>query len=162
MAISTQSHSVEIRAALAADWPTIQQLNYQVFVNDAEHDDDLNLDWPFSPAGVEYYQQLTDGSYGQCFIAEIDGQPVGYVALAVKKDFDYRRSKYVEIENIGVKPAFRSQRIGTKLMARAVDWAKEHQATKLYVSAYWENHRAIAFYERHGFYKSGVELDRKL
>lgn len=153
--------NIIIRTPNESDWQVIQKLNNQVFINDQEHDDDLEMNWPFSAIGVGYYKKLANGEYGKCFIAYIDDKPVGYVALSIK-NFGYRKSKYVEIENIGDDPKFRSQGIGVKLMGEIVKWAKEQNATKLYVSAYWGNKRAINFYKKNGFYESGVELDRKL
>ncbi len=49
-----------------------------------------------------------------------------------------------------------------KLVAETVKWAKEQKATKLFVSAYWNNKKAINFYKKNGFYESGLELDKKL
>ncbi len=152
---------IKIETAEPKDWQIIQSLNNQVFIADKNHDDDLDMNWPFSKAGINYYKELCNGKYGHCFIANVDGKSVGYVALA-PKDFGYRKSKYIEVENIGVNPEYRSQGIGRLLIAKAVKWAKEKNATKLYVSAYWQNKKALNFYIKNGFYKSGVELDKKI
>ena len=40
------------------DWQAIQKLNYEVFLSDSKHDDDLDMDWPFSKAGISYYKKL--------------------------------------------------------------------------------------------------------
>jgi len=152
---------IKIKIAKTSDWKLIQELNNQVFLNDKSHDDDLDLTWPFSPAGVKYYKKLANGKYGKCFIAYLATKPVGYVALALK-DFGYRKSKYVEVENIGVDPQYRNRGIGRLLMDAAVKWAKEQKAAKLWVSAFWENRKAIKFYKQNGFYESGVEMDKKI
>ena len=153
--------NVIVKTAKSGDWETIQKLNNQVFINDQEHDNDLDMNWPFSPKGIKYYKDLASGKYGKCFIAYLDNQPVGYIALAIK-DFGYRKSKYIEIENIGVNPQHRSKGIGKMLMDESIRWAKEQKATKLYVSAYWGNKRARDFYKKNGFYESGVEMDKKI
>jgi len=152
---------IKIQTAISEDWEIIQRLNNQVFQADKDNDYDLDLNWPFSETGINYYHKLADGKYGKCFIAYVDGKAVGYVALCLK-NFGYRKSKYVEIENIGVDPEYRSQGIGKLLMEKTVEWAKEQGATKLYVVAFWENKKAINFYKQHGFYESGLEMDRKL
>lgn len=153
--------NIQIKPAVKNDWKVIQKFNDQVFINNQEHDDDLDTNWPFSQKGVGYYKNLANGKYGKCFIAYLDNKPAGYVALATK-DFGYRKSKYVEIENIGVDPDYRSQGIGKKLIKEAEKWAREQNATKLFVSAYWGNKRAIGFYKKIGFYESGIEMDKKL
>lgn len=150
-----------IRTVAKDDWVVIQRLNNEVFQADKQHDDDLDLDWPFSNKGIQYYQDLANGIYGHCFIAEIESQPVGYIALA-KKDFGYRKSLYVEVENIGVTPAHRGKGVGTKLIVAATNWAKEQNIHKLYVAAYWKNTKARDFYKRNGFYEVGVEFEKQL
>ncbi|MGA3292223.1 MAG: GNAT family N-acetyltransferase [Candidatus Microgenomates bacterium] len=153
---------IKIQAATPKDWQIIQKLNNQVFIADKDHDDDLDMDWPFSETGIKYYKDLSDGKYGKCFIAFLGSEPVGYVALADKDFNGYRKSKYIEIENIGVDPKYRSQGIGHLLIEESGKWAKENGATKLFVSAYWQNKMAINFYKKNGFYETGVELDKKL
>lgn len=152
---------IKIELAMVSDWELIQKLNNEVFVSDKENDDDLDLNWPFSENGIKYYKKLASGEYGKCFIAYIDGKPAGYIALAVK-DFGYRKGKYIEVENMGVSPEYRSHGVGHLLIEKAVEWAKEKGATKLYVSAYWKNTKGLSFYKRNGFYEVGVELDRKI
>ncbi len=153
--------NIVIKNAKTDDWKIIRRLNNQVFLNNQKHNDDLDLNWPFSAKGMKYYKDLASGKYGKCFFAYLDDQPVGYIALSVK-DFGYRKSKYIEIENIGVEPDYRSQGVGKMLVEEAVKWAREQKATKLYVSAFWGNKRAIEFYRKNGFYESGVEMDKKL
>jgi ribosomal protein S18 acetylase RimI-like enzyme len=152
---------IKILTAESEDWELIQKLNNQVFLHDQENDDDLDINWPFTSKGIEYYKKLADGKYGKCYIAYLEDKPVGYVALVIK-DFGYRKSKYIEIENIGVDPEYRSQGIGKLLVEETIKWAKEQKATKLFVSAYWNNKKAINFYKKNGFYETGIELDRKL
>ncbi len=157
----TKSTDITILPVQENDWQIIQKLNNQVFLSDQANDDDLDMDWPFSPAGIKYYQDLANGSYGKCFIAYSHTLPVGYISLAVK-DFGYRKSKYIEVNDIGVDPNYRSHGIGRLLIEAAGKWADEQNATKLYVSAYWNNKRAIDFYKTNGFYESSLGLDKKL
>lgn len=153
--------NIKIKPAESKDWKVVQKLNNQVFINDQDHDDDLDMDWPFSAKGIKYYKDITSGKLGKCFIAYNQDKPVGYVALSIK-DFGYRKSKYVEVDNIGVDPKYRSKGVGRMLIEKAGEWAKKQNATKLYVQAYWENKKAIGFYKKNGFYEIGMELDKKL
>lgn len=152
---------IQITKAKSSDWKIIQELNNQVFLVDQSHDNDLDMNWPFSKEGIKYYKSLANGKYGHCLIAYQDEKPVGYVALA-EKNFGYRKSKYVEIENIGVNLACRSQGIGTRLINATIKWARTKGATKLWVSAYWKNSRAVGFYKKNNFYETGIELDKNI
>lgn len=149
------------RPAQPQEWQIIQELNSQVFQSDKDNDPDMDLYWPYTEIGINYYKKLADGSYGHCIVAEVDGVVVGYVALA-KKEFDYRKSKYVEIENIGVDPQHRSTGIGKQLMDAAAQWAKEQGADRLHVEAFWGNQRGISFYKQNDFFEIGVQLERIL
>lgn len=153
--------NIIIRTAKPDDWKAIQELNHQVFVNDKDNDSDMDLNWPYSDRGIKYYHDLADGLYGHCLIAEIENKPVGYVALS-HKSFDYRKSKYVEVENIGVDTRYRSKGIGKQLMEASADWAKQQGADRLYVEAFWGNDRAIKYYKNNGFVEMGLELEKKL
>lgn len=153
--------NITIRRPQPEEWQLIQTLNNEVFQNDKDHDDDLDLNWPYTEIGITYYKNLANGSYGHCLVAEVEGKVTGYVALA-KKDFDYRKSKYVEVENIGVSSEYRSQGIGQQLVAAAADWARTQGAQRLYVSAFWENKAGIKFYKQNGFREIGIELEKML
>ncbi len=153
--------NIKIRVAESEDWQSIQKLNSEVFQNDKDNDPDMDLDWPYTEQGIKYYQNLANGTYGHCLIAEVDSAPIGYVALSIK-DFGYRKSKYVEVENIGVSPEYRSQGIGEKLMIASAEWAKSEGADRLYVEAFWGNSKAIKYYKNNGFVEIGVELEKVL
>jgi len=153
--------NIKIRQAKSGDWELLQQLNNEVFQNDKDNDPDMDLNWPYTDYGINYYKKLANGTYGYCLIAEVDKMAVGYIALA-KKDFGYRKSKYVEVENIGVSPEYRSQGIGEKLMNKASFWAKEQGAHRLYVEAFWGNNKAIKYYKKNGFVEIGIELEKVL
>lgn len=152
---------IVIRPAKFADWKIIQQLNYQLFLVDQYHDDDLMLDWPFTENGLKYYQKLARGKNCCCLLAEVDDEVVAYVAIRMK-DFGYRKSQYVEVENICVDSKFRSQGIGAKLMTAAADWGKEHGASKIYVESTFKNIKANKFYKSLNFSEIGLQLEKKI
>lgn len=152
---------INIRKAVEEDWKVIQKLNNEVFESDVKHDDDLNLDWPVSDTGTNFYKNLTNGKRGYCFIAEHNNIPVGYIALA-DKNISYRKSSYIEVENIGVSTQYRSQGIGKKLMEAATHLAKEKGTDRLFLSVYARNSKAISFYKDLGFEEIALDLEKKL
>lgn len=152
---------IKIRTAVVEDWKIIQKLNDEVFQNDKENDPDMDLNWPYTEKGIKYYQKLANGTYGHCLVAEINDNPVGYVALSIK-DFGYRKSKYVEVENIGVSPEFRSKGIGAMLMDSASEWAKQQGADRLFVEAFWGNTQAVKYYKNNGFVEIGIQLEKNI
>lgn len=150
--------NVNIEPANFKDWKIIQKLNNQVYQSDSKFDADLDLSRPFSEGGESYFKKLANGEYGKCMIAYLNSTPVGYVAMSELK-FDHRKSKYVEVENMGVSPEYRSMGIGHLLIAEAKKWAKSKGISKLFVVAYSKNEKAVKFYKREGFGDVGLEME---
>lgn len=151
-------NEIIIKNVVSKDWKVLQKLNSEVFISDSANDIDLNIEWPFTNDGVQYYKDLADRKIGNCVIAWSGNEPCGYVAMSIK-DFGYRKSKYVEVDNMGVSPQFRSRGIGHLLIEAVKKWAVSQGATKLYVSAYFNNISGIKFYKREGFNEIGLELE---
>ncbi len=153
--------NIKINKAKPEDWEILQKLNNEVYLNDSEFDGDLDLDRPFSEGGSGYLKKLASGEYGKCYIAYVDNNPAGYIAMSELK-FDHRKSRYIEIENMGVSPEYRSQGIGKMLVDEARKWAKELGINKVFVVAYYDNQKAVKFYKREGFKEIGLELEMDL
>ena len=104
---------------------------------------------------------LLNNPAAYCLVAEESNKLVGYISGAEKK-FAYRKSRYFEIENMGVTPAYRSKGIGSLLMKKFLEWAKLNRYQKVYVSSYFANNKAIEFYRRSGFSEIDTNLERKI
>jgi len=150
-----------IRTATIDDVKTLQNLNDEVFVDNHKYDSDLKIDWAQSDTGKEYFSNVVNNPNAICLIAEDEGKAIGYIAAA-PKEFGYRLSKYLEIENMGVSPDFRSKGIGSKLITECLKSAKEKGFQRAYVNAYFENIKAINFYENCGFKKIDISLEKDI
>jgi len=139
----------------------LQNLNDEVFVDNHKYDPDLKMDWAQSDVGEKYFSDMLSNPEAICLLAEEDGKPVGYL-VAAQKDFGYRLSKCIEIENMGVSPDYRSKGIGSQLVNKCIELAKENGFQKIYVNAYFENTKAIAFYEKCGLKKIDVSLEKDI
>lgn len=152
---------VEIRNANSDDVQILQELNDEIFIDNASYDPDLRLDWARSQYGKKYFTELVADHESICLIAEIEGKAVGYIAAA-PKEVAYRNSRYIEIENMGVTPSVRSLGIGSRLMQECLTEAKKRGFQKVYVNSYSENEAAIGFYKRNGFAVIDVSLEKTL
>lgn len=152
---------VNIRSANKDDVKALQVLNDHVFIDNQKYDADLDMGWAQSDKGKTYFTELFNNSKSCCFIAEENGRKIGYIA-AKPKYVSYRKSRYLEIENMGVIPEFRSKGIGTMLISKCLNWAKAHGFQKAFVNAYFQNKRALDFYKRSGFLEIDVSLERNL
>ena len=150
-----------IREARADEYQQIQQLNFEVMEDNHKYDSDLDVNWTFSPLGEKYFKDTLEEKNSTCFVAEENGTLIGYASVRVKP-FEYRKSKYIEIGDIGVSPEFRGKNIGTRLIDACVKWGKEQGASRIFVTSYFKNERAIKFYKKSGFAEIDVSLEKDI
>lgn len=149
--MTSNDSALVVRMAQRDELGIIQTLNRGAFENDAEHDPQLVMTWPTDPAtGGAYFSSRINGD-GVVFVAETDGTIVGYVAGAMQPNEMYRSGRRSELENMFVQPQARRGGVGTALIDAFVQWSTEQGAGEVYVSAYFDNHRAVSFYQRQGF-----------
>ncbi len=117
-----------------------------------EHSRWVVRDAPFvDDWGEAEYQTLTDclrntvSTGGFVYGAFCDGSLKGFVS--VEAELFGKEQYYLDLTSIHVSKELRGQGIGKVLFARAGEWAKQHGAKKLYISA----HPAV---ETQAFYRS--------
>ena len=70
---------MNIRSATANDILILQNLNDEIFVDNATYDSDLKLDWAQSETGKEYFTRVIQNKESICLIAKEDGVAIGYI-----------------------------------------------------------------------------------
>ncbi|NMC35552.1 GNAT family N-acetyltransferase [Candidatus Beckwithbacteria bacterium] len=145
--------NVHIRFAKPSDWQVIQKLNDEVMKDNAQYDPHLKTNYAYSKIGEKYYKDIVSNQEFCCFIAELDSIPVGYlVAEDMSLDYkcDYKTRPIAEIYDMGVTSKYRSQGVGSQLIADFKNWCKEKGIELWRVNVYVQNERARKFYEKHG------------
>ena len=154
---------VIIRKAREDELKIVQELNHDLFLHDQEYDPFLNMDWSFGEQAEKYYKDAISGKDGVCFVAEVDGRVVGYLAGGMIKPYRYRTiKKQSELGDTLVKESSRGQGIGEKLFNEFLKWSREQGAERIKVSASSKNSGAIKFYERVGFTPYATELEYEI
>ena len=96
-----------------------------------------------SPWRRSFFKSDINRPQGQCLVAEVDGEVVGYsVAWGTEE---------VHLANLAVDPDFRHERIGRQLMAEVISFARRNQAQSIYLEVRVSNSIARQFYARLGF-----------
>lgn len=152
---------IKIRTAKKGEVGELQNLNDEVFIDNQKYDSDLFMGWAKSDKGKGYFTNLVNNLNALCLIATDNKVSIGYIAAA-PKNFGHRKSKYLEIENMGVIPQYRSKGIGSLLIKKCLKWAKKKGFDKVYVNSYFANSKAIGFYKKSGFSEIDVSLERKV
>lgn len=150
-----------IRLARKDEVALLQKLNDEVFVGVQEFDDDVIENWAHGENGRDYFTKLLNNPGAFCLIAEDAGNTVGYITAAPKVDI-YRKSKILELENMGVVPKYRSKGIGAEMVQKLLSLSKEKGFQKIYVSAYFDNAKTIEFYKKNGFREIDLGLERNI
>ena len=88
---------------------------------------------------------------GTVFVAELGGEPAGYVALEQSGDA-------LRIEQVCVHPAHEAEGIGGQLLDWAEGYAISTGAVRLEIIVEAGNERATSFYRRRGFAAAGPDL----
>ena len=85
------------------------------------------------------------------FLAYIDGVLAGYLKLKEAIHPQIVGSTAIEISRIYVFKPFIGKAVGKALMQTAVNFARSHQKDWIWLIAWKENKRALAFYQKNGF-----------
>jgi ribosomal protein S18 acetylase RimI-like enzyme len=151
---------VKVRPATADDVEALAA----VYQDSSEHHQRLDPSLYTAPDRAtlveRYRQKLPLGSDAEILVADIAGEVVGWVEIALKRPGDeprmLRDSALAEID-IAVSADYRRAGIGTDLLEAAEAWAVERGADFMTISVHTANVDAIRFYqERHGWRTAGV------
>ncbi|WP_291197275.1 GNAT family N-acetyltransferase [Hyphomonas sp.] len=104
-----------------------------------------------------YAAYLADTS-AAVWIAEFTatGAPVGYAVNCTPDLPITLQDGDVELKRIYAFSRFHGAGIGQALMLASIDEARARGAPRLLLGTYQDNHRAVAFYKRHGFTLAGT------
>lgn len=121
----------------------------------------LNFEWLDTYFYIEDYDRevLTQPKKyildkgGKIFMATVQGEPVGTVALI------YREPRVFELSKMAVSPKFQGLRIGQKLMYFCINKAAEMELDKIYLDSNTRLTPAISLYQKVGFSEIPVPTD---
>jgi ribosomal protein S18 acetylase RimI-like enzyme len=102
-------------------------------------------------AGLDDVHTLATLTRDTVFVAELGGEPAGYVAVG-------ESDEALRIEQLCVHPAHEAEGIGGQLIDWAEGYAIANGAARLEIVVESGNERAAAFYRRRGFVPAGPDL----
>lgn len=143
------------RPAIAADVDAIIALQRAYYEEDG---------YPFAAArmGQLVRRLLSEPSLGMLWVAEVDGQVAGYVALTLGFSLEHG-GRDAFIDELLIAPAHRRQGLGRAGMDLAAIWAREQGVQALHLEVEPHREAAIALYEELGFQGTGrVLMSRRL
>ena len=114
----------------------------------------------FKPAHVSdefvaFYVERLQSDNESIYLAEEDGQAVGYVHIKIRENpenfYAYARQDVV-INEISINPEYYGSGIADQLTQIAVNIAHEHNIKRVILDVWDWNTRAKRFYEKQGFF----------
>ncbi|MDH3452884.1 MAG: GNAT family N-acetyltransferase [Gammaproteobacteria bacterium] len=109
--------------------------------------------------------QDCDVFHGTIFVAELDGRVVGYIGVLTHVPQDHTDEidyVYAQVTDLVVLEQFRSQGIGTALLAQAKKHARDAGVHWLRINVLAGNPAAAALYRRCGFRDREIVLEHDL
>jgi len=147
-----------IRRATAVDIPEIVTMADALMREDAgQRDPFANVAWVESE-GFEHYGHAIQDPNAACFVADRVGETVGFISGRLEEAGTFSLVRGATIGSLFVCSPYRREGIGERLLAAFLNWAREHGAASVTVSAYASNAGALRFYEREGFAPASVTL----
>jgi len=129
---------MNIRCAITDDVLEIAEIEKECFTD------------PWSKESVA--REIEVNNLSNILVAELDDKVVGYMGIWFILDEGH-------ITNIAVKEDFRNNGIATRMMDRAIDLAKEHNANCFTLEVRASNMEAIELYKKFGFIEYGTRKE---
>lgn len=144
---------VKIRKAKTDDIKLMQKFMYLLMKEEYESFDPTNkITWAKSQKCADYFKMRVSERGNFAIIAEINGEPVGYLSGGVYKSPEFRTlDKLGQLGDMYVIDGYRNMKIGTKLIKEFKKWLKERGVKRMKVELFSRNEKALRFYARHGF-----------
>ena len=141
--------------------PVIRRLN----IEDAGAISRIYVAITQEPTEVDFGQIVTkqiQGGNDVSFVAEIDGQVVGYMIGSILLGFFGIKSG-AWLSMMGVDPKFMGQGIGEKLADAFFAYAKSQGLAHVYTSVRWDSTDLLSYFKRLGFDRSNfINLLKRL
>ena len=147
---------IHIRACTVEDVDAVLALERQWEQEDIAYGD-------FNPLSREAFVAILERFPQYFLVADIAGQVVGYIHASAHRDRAVEvmppHQPYVAIEDLYVRPEFRGQDIGGRLLERLLEVARQAGVQRFVVGTLSkETDKILRFYRSHGFTPWRIEF----
>jgi ribosomal protein S18 acetylase RimI-like enzyme len=152
----------QIREAALSEVESLCSFAWRVFAETFL--EDLGCDYPDADIATfreEAYQPDLFARWSQSrdygvWVAETDGRYIGYAVVSpCSFEHDLARPEHGELKRLYVSRDGQGRGVAPALLGCALDGLKARGRTPVFLSVWSGNHRAQAFYAKHGFEKVG-------
>jgi ribosomal protein S18 acetylase RimI-like enzyme len=154
---------MNIRPATINDLSTLQSISRTTFSETFAHlNSEKNMrKYMENDLSMERLRKELMNLNSSFYLAQEKGETIGYLKLNDCGDQSDLNGMYsIEIERIYLLKSFHGQGVGKELLDHALSIARDKQKRLVWLGVWEKNHRAIAFYHKHGFVPYGTHIFR--
>jgi ribosomal protein S18 acetylase RimI-like enzyme len=156
---------MDVRIATAADSATLSELASATFALACppHTTQEAIADFISKNFTVTNFDGYLADPHRELFLAEADGEAVGYAMLIMGEPTDANVVASItlhptcELSKLYVRPGHQGSGVSSALVETAVEYARADRREGMWLGVNEENARANAFYEKSGFRKVGVK-----
>lgn len=141
---------IEIKLAIDEDIPEVCRLVQQMSPG-SPHD--------YRNAIIKFQTCIKSSPDYFLWVAKLDGKVVGTAMMHLQHKLSYSCGVAAHLEDVVVDNEWKNLGIGTALVEKAIETAKEHSCYKIMLGCF---EKTVLFYERFGFLKHDVGMRMNL
>jgi diamine N-acetyltransferase len=153
-------NEIVIKEATVADAALIADLSRQTFYDSfAAKNTKADMDKFLNETFTREKLMEEVGAPGNTFLLAYNGdEPVGYVRLRESTKVMLQEEKALEIARIYAMQASIGKGVGSALMQKCIDIARQKNVKVLWLGVWEKNFKAISFYRKWGFEQFGEHV----
>lgn len=146
--------ATNIKKCTLEDLHKLREISYDTFNETFKDQNSLEnitayLDKAFNLEQLE--KELSDTS-SQFFFIYFKNELAGYLKVNINgAQTEEMGEETLEVERIYIKKSLKKHKLGTKLLAKAIEIATEYRKKQIWLGVWEKNETAIAFYKNMGF-----------
>jgi len=140
---------------------TIRDINGLVGLLTALFSQDIEFEPDTEKQYEGLHQIISNPEIGEILVLKDDGQIIGMVSLLYSVSTALG-GKVAILEDMVIASSFRKVGLGSVLLNRAIEFAKERNCLRITLLTDYDNEAAIHFYEKFGFVKSSMIPMRRI
>nr|WP_251130792.1 N-acetyltransferase [Exiguobacterium sp. s157] len=150
---------ITIKACTIEDVDALRTISIETFTETFEAENDpahlaAYLERAYNVAQLKKELSNPDSQF---FFAMLDGEVAGYLKVnANNAQTEAMGEEAFELERIYVRRAFQGSGVGKALYDQAIRCANELKKREIWLGVWEHNHKALAFYRKHGFVQTGA------
>ena len=145
-------------------WIEFMKEHDEIIINENSELKEFEIkDENMGDAYSKFLKSHIESEDGVVFIAEENGEIVGYTLIFIKDEIPiYKNKKIGYISDLYVKKDFRNKGISSRLMDKSMEWFKEKKIKFISAPLYSDNKFAHSLCKKWGFVDYKVEVRKKI